>query len=208
MELILINNTKLKIMLTADEVRQYDIDREGEGGCDMRRTFAPVLDRARERCGFDASAGRVFIQLFPSREGGCEMFVTKLPSPPSGPEQTGARQKSVTPDVAQSTPYDGDYELPDSAEAYFGFDTVGGLVSGCRLIRAAGEGEGSRAYLTDGGRFLLRVSGKTERAAGTAVGEFARREARSAMLIYIPEHCRRIVNDPACTDDAAFLGSF
>ena len=31
-----------------------------------------------KRCGFDAVGERVFVQYYPEKHGGCEMFVTKI----------------------------------------------------------------------------------------------------------------------------------
>lgn len=210
MELILINNSKLKIMLTADEVRKYDIERGSEGGADMRRTFAPVLDRAKECCGFDASAGRVFIQLFPSREGGCEMFVTKLPPGSAYEKLSPADKRSDTTasDVAEKTPYDGDYALSDYADTFWGFDTLNGLISACRVLRAKDLGGGSRAYISDSGGCVLRLPCADDSPMTAFLSEFARHESPSAMRTYIPEHCRRLVTDTDCADDAGFLGRF
>lgn len=80
MELILISDSKLKIMLTRDDMQQYALncDTIDYDNTETRRAFWNILDEAKHRTGFDAAAERVFIQLYPSKEGGCEMYVTKL----------------------------------------------------------------------------------------------------------------------------------
>lgn len=80
MELILISDSKLKIMLTRDDMQQYaiDCDTVDYDNTETRRVLWSILDEAKHRTGFDAAAERVFIQLYPSKEGGCEMYVTKL----------------------------------------------------------------------------------------------------------------------------------
>ena len=207
MELIMISNSKLKIMLTADEVKQYDIDREGDRG-DMRRTMEPVLIRAREMCGFDASAGRVFIQLFPSREGGCEMFVTKLAGENGGDksdkERRGRKSKDPCPSLTGA-------EIPTEKEGYFSFGKVSDLICACRILKNAGAGDGSTAYVSEDGVFLLCLPG-TERElpfSVVSVGEFAGREPASIMRTYIPEHCRRLVPpEKSFGDDVSFLANY
>ena len=99
MELILINEKKLKIMLTPEDMREYEIDCESVdyARAETRRAFWSILDEAKHRTGFDAASERVYIQLYPSREGGCEMFVTRLSCAagesakrPSAPQRRGA----------------------------------------------------------------------------------------------------------------------
>ena len=76
MELILISNSKLKIMLSAEDMKRYNIECDGETA--LRRGFKPVLDMARRDCGFESEGGRLLVQVFPSRGGGCEMFITRV----------------------------------------------------------------------------------------------------------------------------------
>ena len=80
MELILINSNKLKIMLTEADMIQYELDFNtiNYDNIETRRAFWNILDEAKHRTGFDAASDRIFIQLYPSKEGGCEMYVTKV----------------------------------------------------------------------------------------------------------------------------------
>ena len=206
MELILINNSKLKIMLTADEVRQYDIDRDCDG-MDMRRALEPVLTRAREQCGFDASAGRVFIQLFPSREGGCEMFVTKLARDNDGNRSKGNdTSKGGKKDTCLTLSV---RDTVTEEDGYFSFGRISELICACRILKNAGAGDGSSVYVSEDGVYLLCLP-ETEQGlpfSVASVSEFAGRESPSVMRIYIPEHCRRLVPpEKSFGDDVSFLG--
>ena len=80
MELILINENKLKITLSRRDMKQYDLDCDtiDYDKTETRKAFWSILDEAKHKTGFDAAKQRVFIQLYPSKEGGCEMYVTKL----------------------------------------------------------------------------------------------------------------------------------
>ena len=42
--------------------------------------FWDVLSRAKLRTGFDTDGQKVLVQLYPSKDGGCEIFVTKIGS--------------------------------------------------------------------------------------------------------------------------------
>ena len=78
MELIVISTTKLKVMLSAEDMKKLDFDPCGGADISDRVAFRNILKEARERCGFDALGDRVFVQYYPEKHGGCEMFVTKI----------------------------------------------------------------------------------------------------------------------------------
>lgn len=80
MELIIISSSKLKIMLTAPDMQHYELQGNSLSCVDegTRRAFRHIFDDARAQAGFDTEGERLFIQLYTSRDGGCEIFVTKL----------------------------------------------------------------------------------------------------------------------------------
>ena len=80
MDLIKINDNKLKIMLTPVDMQCYALkaDELDCGGIETRQAFRNIMDEVRNRTGFDAKGNQIYVQVYPSREGGCEMFVTKL----------------------------------------------------------------------------------------------------------------------------------
>lgn len=79
MELIPINPQKLKIILSCDDMLLFDItsselDYSSEK---TRKALMCILERAKSETGFDAENHRLYIEVFPSLDGGCEMFLTK-----------------------------------------------------------------------------------------------------------------------------------
>ncbi len=80
MELIVISESKLKIMLTAPDMARYRLESARMDCADARTraAFRHIFDDARAEIGFDTEGERLFVQLYASREGGCEIFVTKL----------------------------------------------------------------------------------------------------------------------------------
>ena len=79
MELILISDSKLKVMLTARDMENYDITDalfEYENK-DVRKIFSGILDEAKRKIGFDCNAGKLMIQVYPSKNGGCEVYITR-----------------------------------------------------------------------------------------------------------------------------------
>lgn len=83
MELIRISEGKLKIMLTPPDMEKYHLNCE-ELDCtseDTREAFRHIFDDACADVSFKTEGERLFIQLYTSRGGGCEIFVTKIQSP-------------------------------------------------------------------------------------------------------------------------------
>ncbi len=82
MELIVISESKLKIMLSAPDMVHYKLHSLKKSGTDVhtRAAFRKIFEDARTEIGFDTQGERLFIQLYDSLEGGCEIFVTKLGS--------------------------------------------------------------------------------------------------------------------------------
>lgn len=82
MELIVISESKLKIMLSAPDMAHYNLQTIRTCGTDAntRAAFRKIFEDARTEIGFDTQGERLFIQLYDSLEGGCEIFVTKLGS--------------------------------------------------------------------------------------------------------------------------------
>jgi negative regulator of genetic competence, sporulation and motility len=79
MELIVINEEKLKIILSPDDMKKLnisatDLDYQKSS---TKRVIWEILDTAKQTEGFDTDNSRLYIQVFPACDGGCEMFVTK-----------------------------------------------------------------------------------------------------------------------------------
>lgn len=174
MELILISNSKLKIMLSAEDMKRYDIECEGEVA--LRRGFKPVLEMARRDCGFDPDGGRLLVQVFPSRGGGCEMFVTRVGL------GAGGKGAASSPTIC----------LLRGASV---------LASACRILSVRGYGKGSSAYSLGDGLFALILPefdpNKALPLGAAILEELGERCASDMSTEYIAEH-----GMPICTENA------
>lgn len=81
MELLVISESKLKIMLTAPDMIKYDLTAPQTEGLSIhdREALRHLFRDAKTEIGFDTEGARLFVQFYSSKEGGCEIFVTKLP---------------------------------------------------------------------------------------------------------------------------------
>lgn len=165
MELHLIGVNKLKVTLTPDDMSEYALtcDTIDYDNTTTRRAFWDILDKARSRTGFDAASDRVFIQVYPNKSGGCDMYVTKMSA-------LSGEQKHIATDCqnpfADSLVEKTEETLPGEALAedrksvlplepqktvranisVFGFSDITYLLNACRLLKSSGYSGESSAY--------------------------------------------------------------
>lgn len=181
MELIRISDTKLKVMLSEEDMILYDLDTEAldYDNKETRRAFWQILDEAKRKTGFDASADRIFVQVYSSKKGGCEMFVTKV----GKIEDANKTSKRLPPMRKKENIY-----------VYDSFDTVSLM---CEKLKAIGYEGRSLVYLDEAKETYYLVV--EERSSDNilksgALGEFGflseygRKKNGSLMLAYIKEH--------------------
>ena len=80
MEFLQIGTDKIKIILTPDDMDLYSLtcDNIDYDNTETRRAFWSIFDEIKHKNGFDAAGGRIFIQAYPSKGGGCELYVSKV----------------------------------------------------------------------------------------------------------------------------------
>lgn len=220
MELILISSSKLKIMLDETDMKQYNIGDETDcAQIATRKAIRSILDRARERIGFNTEGSEIFVQLYTSKKGGCELFVTK-----SGVEDaakadgalhkskdTSGEKKPRRRDGGKSTcealtvregglvhPYE-----PETGKMIFSFSSVNDLCAVCKLLDAQiySSSLKSRA-LTDGNSFYLILDNVGMSAYSrldklTFILEYGERERTDSTSTYLGEHGRIICDGDA-----------
>ena len=128
MEWIRINDHKLKIMLSAEDAQRYDLcceaaDYASDG---TRRAFREILTDIRTQTGLDATEDKVFMQLYPSKEGGCELFITRLTDKSEEGERTV--QQPREPRVTKRPP-------GKKCTLAFRFADMQGLLASCRRLK-------------------------------------------------------------------------
>ena len=158
MELIKISQTKLKIMLSPDDMKQFELDTAKMCDLSGRTAFRNILKEAKDRCGFDTCGERVFVQYFPDKNGGCEMFVTKLSEAlkdklPSGGTDESRSGKFYHSELTER--YDSGYIIYSFAEMKY-------LLMTCKRLKAAEYAGESRVYrIIDKRRYYLVLTGET-----------------------------------------------
>ncbi len=188
MDVLLINDTKLKIMLTHKDCKGYGLDpgsvEYDDPNC--RKIFWEILDDAKKKCGFDVSHDKVLIQLYPSKDGSCEVFVTKL----------GAISQSVYKSLEKSDKV----ALLSTKRVLYKFSELNNLILAVKAISPINEDAVSEVYYAEDGFYYLYVS---ERGGNDSpVGKYARLcefgDAVSIGLVtYLKEHAKCLSDENA-----------
>ncbi len=185
MEHILISPGKLKLTLTRDDLERYDLGRAVDDGAvdTSRLAFRTLLDDAGRLAGFDAGSDKLFIQLYPSKDGGAELYITKLGCDNS----VGKKPTSTRDDKVMLT-------------RVGVFETMSELLECCRhLDHMLGQCDIISSAYSDNKRYFLVISesisyheyleGSERKKIEAALGEYGRNIADAAAISYIKEHC-------------------
>lgn len=214
MELIPINDSKLKIMLDESDMKELNICDEADcANNETRHAIRTILERAKNQIGFNTEGSEIFVQLYASRSGGCELFVTKGMSSNTSErnlEKRANKRKNGSKDAVG-----GECHLPsvrgDSfpkekrdgfGNMIFSFDTLSELCAACKVLDRKKANYNSSAYLTDGGCCYLilentNMSSYTRLDSLSFLHEYGKREHSDNFSTYLCEHGRLICSENA-----------
>ncbi len=151
MELIRISDSKLKIMLTPTDMCHFELNNDsfGEDSAKMRLAFRHLMEEIKKQTGFDADDNHVSIQYFPSREGGCEMFVTNLPPITDGKEERALTKQNTSLPTPQK--YSGSFRK----DCAYRFEDLNHLLLVCKRLREIGYIGDSAAFRDEKKQYYL-----------------------------------------------------
>ena len=152
MEFLIINSSKLKIMLDKAELETFGLDKEelDYSDPDVRNSFWNILEKAKEKCGFRCNGEKILIQFYPSKNGG-EIFITKL----------GVLSKSAERSLADSP----QVAMLASEVKIYKFDDIDAISMALHINRKYMP-EKIRVFLNDTGEYYLIFN---ERNSGAAI---------------------------------------
>lgn len=190
MEALLISADKLKVILTASDVDKYSLDCKNMdySNTETRRAFWSILDDVKQQTGFDAASQRVLVQVYQSKGGGCELYVTKI----NGKSSSGKSDDSISLRINRCSETDKPVKI-------FAFDDMNNLLAVCDRLEASKKNENavreSRIYseeYRDNTRYYLVVgdNGGTDRYS--FIEEYGKECTGSVFFGYLGEHCRCI----------------
>lgn len=209
MELIKISSSRLKIMLSSEDMDSFelncsDADRNTPRA---REAFKRILKKAKEMSGFDIGCEKLFIQLYPSRAGGCELFVSKLETEDrlAGADTTDAKNVYSAELAADELEAGGKrrYISASNTVCAFRFDSFSQLLDACRRLFCHAEAiQASSVYRDENAKYhlLLEIDGDERDFAeqsGIFMSEYGESEKSERLLMYISEHGRVICRESA-----------
>ena len=195
MEWIRISKSKLKIMLSAEDARHYALNCENADYADLmtREAFKEILTDVRQETGFDATEDKVYIQMYPSKEGGCELFITKLglllteddheaPSNAKLQRSTTTKNEKQPPSVRKRS-------------SAFSFVHLDHLLALCRRLSTEYTGE-SEIWLDECGVWWLILTEEGDprsmRNDYCFIREYGQMVSANEARAFLPEHGRAI----------------
>ncbi len=178
MELIIISESKIKLMLSKDEMEAFSGN--------TKEVLREIMNEAQLKCNCPKLDGRVFVQMYPSRKGGCEMFVTKLGYNTEKTEMRAGDDRMLT-EYRKPCLYD------SSSHIIYSFGEMENLLGCCcGLIKTGYSGE-STAYIDNMKRIYYLMLECETHVAGENFGSLCPMRT----YYYINEHC-----DVICPESA------
>ena len=186
MDLLLISENKIKISLTKEDLDRYHITADGidYDNTETRRVFWTLLDEAKRKTGFDAAKNRIFIQIYPGKDGSCELYVSKV----SCPERDYADTSNVLRGL-------GRWRRAEDRRLVYLFDEMESLISVCKRLKSVGYSHRVSAYSEGKDRFFLSLD--SDEGELTFIEEYGRAQCSKGIYFYIKEHCRCICDGDA-----------
>ena len=187
MEYIRISESKLKVMLERKDLEEWDIsaDRLDYSDPDAKRVFGDILCHAKRELGFDTAGRRILLQLYPSRDGGCELFIScsELPA--------GANNEHDSEETGKKRAYS--------------FSSLEDLLAVCkRLLGRCGFCDSSVWFDENGRWYLLFTELGTSPELDmlplnplSFICEYGESESYTALSLYLGEYAR-----PVCEGNA------
>lgn len=148
MEWIRISPNKLKVMLTAEDAKHYDLDCNASNCADIltRDAFRDILSDVYRETGFDAEEEKTYIQMYPSKEGGCELFITRI-----GLLFANEKCRTMTGKISTAPLH----AHTSQRSRCFVFLQMHALLDGCRALLGNVHIKSSRAFRDDRSRLWL-----------------------------------------------------
>ncbi len=184
MELIVISDSRLKVILTQADMENYHLDFVGDAydNSRTRRAIMRLFEDVKRRSGFDIADDRILVQIWPSAEGGCELYVSKL----EGKTAATRRARAVSAKSDGMTLYT--------------FDTLDDLLSVCRILVARQYNRSSGLYHAESGQwYLLLDTGDLSDEVNdmSFIEEYAGKLGSSLMQSIMLEHARELARGDA-----------
>ena len=196
MEVIVIDESRIKLMLTAEDMAAYRMGAAEGGG---KESLKGIVTDVCRRCGYGGTVmrGRVYVEMYPSRKGGCELFVTKL-AERSGKREREKEGENGTVMRTGNESISAEYrKYSFRGRVIYSFESMNHLLCACLGLTRNGYGGESAAYCEEEKRRYYLILDHESHIASENLGTLC----QSSVYYYINEHCRML-----CADAVPTLG--
>jgi len=204
MELIVINENKLKIILNEREMNEYGLN-ENEfhlSLTDTRRVLAKILHSSPIKTGFEGTEPneKLLLQLYPEKNGGCELYITRLLLDENfiKGEQTpmAAEEKYPLLQSPKPTP------TRKKGNLCYSFAKIDDLICACRALKDIDSKGESSLYYGNNERYYLFITSREHSADEKSspecvLSEFGELESADKALIFLNERGKRLCSKSA-----------
>ena len=206
MELIVIGENKLKIMMSQGDMERFGLD-ENEfylSVTDTRKILDKILQNCPVKTGFETilPSDKILIQLYPEKDGGCELFVTKI--------ELDSECDSKEEDIFMPPLNDERFLLPGTTKKNaeskkihltYSFEELDFLIAACKELHKRGFFGKSSFYKGEEGKYFLFISAVKEENEKSPpvsfISEFGELENTDRTSLYLAEYGECIMEKDA-----------
>ena len=174
MEIIKINLTSVKVILSREEINKYEFLSCSElEEAEMLDSIDKLLEKINNEANLDLKKNKLLLQVYPSKSGECEIYISCTE------DKIMYREKTVQGGSKRNMPYINVYR----------FDTFTELVSACYRLHTITSDEGSQIYYDKEKEkyYLLCQSISSKEMRFAFLNEYAK-QLKSQTTYYIKEH--------------------
>ena len=202
MELIIINRSKLKIILSKQDLQDFGIKNNFECVAENGAGFRKIMEWVNTKTDKIYSQRKTVVTVFPSKDGGCELFVNLV----TDSEKEKSEQSSLnnTYRISQNPPQ----KLQDSTLCIVVFDnSFENILSLCKALRERSYPFNSSLYVAENNNYILVlyyhgnkqsvVFKKAFYNYKQIVSEYAQSYSTTLQAEFVDEHCKAICKQNA-----------
>ncbi len=145
MEFLKISSGKVKIMLSAADMQKWKLSSDSKltGDSILKSRVFKLLDHVKRHYDFEYEGDKLLIQFYPSRDGGAELFVTKL----------GLLSKSGADALEKSR----EITILNNKRSMYAFSSFSDLLLAAKAICVRNKERKSELFVGESGTYYLEI---------------------------------------------------
>ena len=181
MEILQIDGDRFILSLSAVDVEKYRF------AVRRKESLALIMSDLRDKYGFDGTCGRVRVEMYESKKGGCELFLTRL-----GDRRTKGESTLTYRTNENNLCEYRKYINREEREIYV-FPSVNDLLFACSLLEKSGYTGRSEVYADTDSHKTYLILDMQSAYPSEALGSLC----PSSIENYVLEHCKKLYGDHA-----------